>query len=134
MSLLEFSTSLVLSILLLLLHSASCSPNTAVRSVLCNVASYTAGDPFAISLDYVLAELEAVTPSRRSHDFRNVSPYPNAFAYGHAACNPTLTASDCATCLSAAKAAMVAGCNHRIGARGVLGDCSVRYEQYPFDD
>lgn len=118
----------------LLLSLSTCSPNTSVKSVLCNSGTYTKGDPFTISLAYVLAELQSATPSRSGYDFRNISPYPNAFAYGHAACNQTLTSSDCAACLAAAKTAMLGSCDGRIGGRGELYDCGVRYEQYPFDD
>ncbi|CAL5437014.1 unnamed protein product [Camellia sinensis] len=109
-------------------------PNTNVSSVLCNSGVYSQGDPFAISLAYVLSELEAVTPSRQGYDFHNISPYPNAFAYGHAACNMNLTSPDCGTCLGAAKKTMFGTCDSRIGARSVLIDCTIRYEQYPFDD
>ncbi|XP_047981744.1 antifungal protein ginkbilobin-like protein [Salvia hispanica] len=121
-------------LLLSLCRISSGAPNTAVKSVLCNSGTYSRGDPFTASLAHVLAELEASTPSRRGYDLRNISPYPNAFAYGHAACNGTLATSDCASCLAAAKSAMLAGCDARIGARGELFDCLVRYEQYPFDD
>ncbi|KAL8548371.1 hypothetical protein ACS0TY_007620 [Phlomoides rotata] len=126
---------LLSSILLLaLFHVSNCKPNTAVESVLCNSGTYSEGDPFTISLGYVLAELESVTPTRHGYDFHNISPYPNAFAYGHAACNQTLTTSDCAACLASAKTAMLGSCAGRIGGRSVLYDCTLRYEQYPFDD
>ncbi|GMJ09128.1 hypothetical protein like AT5G48540 [Hibiscus trionum] len=105
-----------------------------VTSVLCNSGSYSEGDPFATSLAYVLEDLEAVTPKRKGHDFFNTSPYPNAFAYGHAACNQNLTTSDCATCLVDTKAALFGTCQNRIGSRLVLHDCAIRYEQYAFDD
>ncbi|KAK1426696.1 hypothetical protein QVD17_15375 [Tagetes erecta] len=110
------------------------APNTNVVSVLCNSGSYTSGDPFRISLEYVLDELIEVTPSERGYDYKNISPYPNAFAYGHATCNQNLTSTDCKTCLDAAEANMLSTCNNKIGARAVLTDCSVRYEQYPFED
>ncbi|XP_052184183.1 antifungal protein ginkbilobin-like protein [Diospyros lotus] len=110
------------------------NPNTNVSSVLCNNGVYSEGNPFATSLAYVIAELEAVTPTIRGYDYHNISPYPNAFAYGHAACNKNLTASDCGTCLGAAKMAMFGACNSRIGARSILVDCTIRYEQYPFSD
>ncbi|KAG8389362.1 hypothetical protein BUALT_Bualt02G0221400 [Buddleja alternifolia] len=123
------------SILLLsLCNTATSKPNTAVKLVQCNSGTYTAGDPFTISLTYVLAELENATPSRQGYDFHNISPYPNAFAYGHAACNQTLTSADCAACLASAKTALLGACDGRIGARSVLYDCTIRYEQYPFDD
>ncbi|KAL2238882.1 antifungal protein ginkbilobin-2 [Sesamum indicum] len=124
------------SILLLfsLCDVARCKPNTTVKIVQCNIGTYTEGDPFTISLAYVLAELENVTPARQGYDFRDISPYPNAFAYGHAACNQTLTSSDCTACLSAARIAVLSSCDHRIGGRSVLYDCTIRYEQYPFDD
>ncbi|KAI9180625.1 hypothetical protein LWI28_006749 [Acer negundo] len=109
-------------------------PNTNVTSVLCNSGVYTGGDPFAISLAYVLADLETATSTSKGYDYHNISPYPNAFAYGHAACNNNLTTSDCTACLGAAKTALFASCQTRIGARSVLYDCTIRYEQYPFDD
>lgn len=130
-----FTRNLVLlSLLLSLSHTATCAPNTNVELVQCNVGTYSEGDPFAISLTYIIAELEDATPSRRGYDFYNVSPYPNAFAYGHAACNQTLTSSGCATCLAAAKTSVLGACDGRIGGRSVLYDCTVRYEQYPFVD
>ncbi|KAL4588212.1 hypothetical protein LXL04_001094 [Taraxacum kok-saghyz] len=110
------------------------APNTNVTSVLCNSGIYTGGDPFTISLAYVLDELKSVTPSREGYDYRNISPYPNAFAYGHASCNQNLTGTDCKTCLDAAETHMLDTCKNRIGARAVLNDCATRYEQYPFKD
>ncbi|KAK3023102.1 hypothetical protein RJ639_043117 [Escallonia herrerae] len=101
-------------------------PNSNVTNVLCNGDVYANDDPFAISLAYVVAELESVTSSRQGYDCRNISPYPNAFAYGHAACNQNLTSSDCTTCLGAAKTAMFSTCDNRIGARSVLVDCTIR--------
>ncbi|XP_022727802.1 antifungal protein ginkbilobin-2-like [Durio zibethinus] len=119
---------------LLLCSNVRSVPNTTVITVLCNTVVYSEGDPFAISLAYVLDKLETVTPTRKGYDYFNISPYPNAFAYGHAACNQNLTSSDCATCLDAAKTTMFGTCQSRIGARSVLHDCTIRYEQYPFAD
>ncbi|OMP05033.1 hypothetical protein COLO4_09110 [Corchorus olitorius] len=109
-------------------------PDTNVTTVLCNSGVYSTGDPFATSLASVLEDLQSATPTRKGYDYFNISPYPNAFAYGHGACNQNLTSSDCATCLSAAKTAMFGTCQNRIGARSVLHDCTIRYEQYPFND
>ncbi|XP_077219073.1 antifungal protein ginkbilobin-like protein [Tasmannia lanceolata] len=109
-------------------------PNTNVTSVLCNSGSYTRGDPFATSLAYVLADLEAVTPSRKGHDYLNISPFPNAFAFGHAACGAAVSDADCATCLHSAAQNVLNTCTSRIGARAILHDCTIRYEQYPFND
>lgn len=95
---------------------------------------YTSGDPFAISLAYILQELETATSAQKNYDYYDISPYPNAFAYGHASCNPNMTSSDCTTCLGAAKTDMLATCQSNIGGRAVLGDCSIRYEQYPFTE
>lgn len=111
---------------------AGCVPDTNVTTVLCNSGVYSQGDPFVTSLNYVVAELESVTPTYKNYDYYNISPYPNAFAYGHAACNLNITSSDCTTCLAAAKTAMFVTCQSRIGARAVLHDCNIRYEQYPF--
>jgi hypothetical protein len=130
---------LLIALALLLLVSsprAACgAPNTTPLSVLCNGAVYGAGDPFAESLAYVLADLLAATPSSRARDAYSISPYPNAFAYGHAACSLAgLTAADCASCLGSAVGQMNATCGHAVGARAVLVDCRVRYEQYAFVD
>ncbi|XP_018720533.2 antifungal protein ginkbilobin-like protein [Eucalyptus grandis] len=124
------------SLLLLLLGvaAARAAPDTTVKQVLCNGDGYTAGDPFAASVAYVAADLEAATPAREGYGYANISPYPNAFAYGHATCGRNLTRADCGTCLGAAKDAMLGGCASRIGARAVLADCGMRYEQYPFND
>ncbi|XP_008792989.3 antifungal protein ginkbilobin-like protein [Phoenix dactylifera] len=108
------------------------APNTNITSVLCNSGTYTAGDPFTISLAYVLSDLLAVTPSRKDHDYYNVSPFPNAFAYGHAACKANLAGGDCSVCLRSAKGVMNTTCGMAIGARSSLVDCAIRYEQYPF--
>ncbi|KAK1317261.1 hypothetical protein QJS10_CPA05g00873 [Acorus calamus] len=91
-------------------------------------------DSAATLNSYILSDLEAVTPTKKDRDYHNISPYPNAFAYGHVACNATLSESDCAACLTSANASMFASCSSRIGARCVLYDCNVRYEQYPFSD
>ncbi|KAL7600195.1 hypothetical protein Lser_V15G27322 [Lactuca serriola] len=103
------------------------APNTNVTSVLCNSGVYTGGDPFTISLAYVLDELKRVTPSQEGYDYRDISPYPNAFAYGHASCNQNLTSMDCKTCLDAAEIQMLTSCNNRIGARAVLNDCATSF-------
>ncbi|KAH8509239.1 hypothetical protein H0E87_011121 [Populus deltoides] len=105
---------------------ATSVPDTNVTTVLCNSGVYSKGDPFGTSLAYVLAEIEAGTPTSKNYDYFNISPYPNAFAYGHAACNQNLTSSDCSSCLGAAKTAMFASCQSRIGARSVLHDCTIR--------
>ncbi|KAL3517561.1 hypothetical protein ACH5RR_020150 [Cinchona calisaya] len=126
------SAAIFVGMVVLYCSSVECAPNTRVINVLCNTGVYFEDDPFAISLAYILADLETETPSSKGYDYRNISPYPNAFAYGHANCNHNITSSDCRTCLGAANTTILAGCNSRIGARAVLVDCSMRYEQYPF--
>ena len=130
--------SLIITILLIgsldICKVVQSAPNTDVTRVLCNSGVYTKGDPFTISLAYILDELPKVTPSQQGYDYKNISPYPNAFAYGHASCNQSLTATDCKTCLDAAEVNMLDTCNNRIGARATLHDCAIRYEQYPFSD
>ena len=109
--------------LLCLCCVADSVPNTSIINVLCNNGVYTSG------------ELEEETPAQRNYDYHNISPYPNAYAYGHATCNLNLTSSDCKTCLGAAQTAFFSTCQTpRIGARSVLYDCTIKYEQYPFDD
>ncbi|KAJ9187649.1 hypothetical protein P3X46_003078 [Hevea brasiliensis] len=132
----KLATTIILAFFGFLLCSVTVTsvPNTVVQTVLCNTVVYSKGDPFGISLSYVVEELQTVTPTSKNYDYYNISPYPNAFAYGHAACNQNLTSSDCATCLDAAKTTMFSACQSRIGARSVLQDCTIRYEQYPFSD
>ncbi|KAJ1433056.1 Gnk2-homologous domain [Sesbania bispinosa] len=127
--------SIVIGLLCLMMSVVESVPNTSIINVLCNNGEYTSGDPFAISLSYVLRDLETETPAYKNYDYHNISPYPNAFAYGHATCNINLTSSDCKTCLGVAKSALFSTCQTpRIGVRSVLHDCTIRYEQYPFDD
>ncbi|KAK4357366.1 hypothetical protein RND71_022976 [Anisodus tanguticus] len=129
---------LVVTILILGLSLIKGIPNTNLTKLQCNGVQYFKDDPFAISLAYVLAELVSTTPSCHGYDFDNISPYPNAFAYGHAACNnnttSSLTEQDCKTCLASAKHNLLTSCDARIGGRVLLVDCTMRYEQYPFDD
>ncbi|PQQ16864.1 antifungal protein ginkbilobin-2-like [Prunus yedoensis var. nudiflora] len=96
---------------------ATSTPDTNITSVLCNSG-----------------ELETATSTHKNYDFYDISPYPNAFAYGHASCNQNITTPDCTTCLGAAKTDMLGTCQNAIGARAVLRDCAIRYEQYPFTD
>lgn len=124
----------VATFLLIVTAVARSRPDTTVQLVLCNGQVYSTGDPFSDSLAYVISDLESETPSSVSYSYYSISPYPNAFAYGHAACSRNLTGSDCGSCLGAAKTSMLGSCQNRIGARSVLRDCSIRYEQYPFTD
>ncbi|KAI0510435.1 hypothetical protein KFK09_011037 [Dendrobium nobile] len=119
------------ALLVLLISSA---PNTAdgAISVLCNGNHYTAGDPFAISLAYVFSDLAVSGSARPGQDYYNISPYPNAFAYGHSSCSGNLTAGDCSYCLRLGVGIVNISCPMAIGGRAALGDCGVRYEQYPF--
>ncbi|EEF41722.1 antifungal protein ginkbilobin-like protein [Ricinus communis] len=130
----KFAAVMIISFLGLCSTKVTSMPNTQVLTVLCNAGVYSKADPFAISLAYVVEELEKKTAESKNYDYFNISPYPNAFAYGHAACNQNLTSSDCTACLGAAKTAMFSSCPSRIGARSVLHDCTIRYEQYPFND
>ncbi|KAF5732759.1 hypothetical protein HS088_TW17G00289 [Tripterygium wilfordii] len=130
----KLAVTMVIGLFGVFFSLVSSDPNTKVEKVLCNSGVYSKGDPFGISLDYVITDLESSTPTDKDYDYRNISPYPNSYAYGHAACNKNLTTSDCSTCLGAAETAMFGSCQSRIGARSVLTDCTMRYEQYPFDD
>ncbi|KAL5984464.1 hypothetical protein ACLOJK_018569 [Asimina triloba] len=123
--------SMILAVIVCWGSMIAAVPNTNVTSILCNVGEYTRGDPFAVSLAYVLSDLVEQTPSSKGHDYSNISPFPNAFAYGHASCGGTISDGDCATCLSIASKNMTDACGSRIGGRAILYDCSIRYEQYP---
>ncbi|XP_073104371.1 antifungal protein ginkbilobin-like protein [Elaeis guineensis] len=102
------------ALLILWIITVSSVPNTNITSVLCNTGTYTSGDPFTISLAYVLSDLLDATPSRKGHDYYNISPFPNAFAYGHAACMANLTNGDCSVCLQSAEGAMNSTCGMAI--------------------
>ncbi|KAM7254253.1 hypothetical protein ACFE04_031935 [Oxalis oulophora] len=114
-------------LLLSLCTFTTCVPNTNIQAVLCNSGVYSQGDPFRISLNYILDDLVVSTVKVEGYEYRNISPYPNAFAYGHGACNSSLTGEDCGACLSAAKTALFGSCPNRIGARSVLNDCTIRF-------
>ncbi|KAH0461724.1 hypothetical protein IEQ34_009299 [Dendrobium chrysotoxum] len=118
--------------LLLLLISSAPSPAAGASSVLCNDSYYTAGDPFAISLAYVLSDLVVSGSARPGQDYYNISPYPNAFAYGRSSCSGNFTAGDCNHCLRSAVEVVNIRCPMAIGGRAALGNCGVRYEQRPF--
>ncbi|XP_020576487.1 cysteine-rich repeat secretory protein 2-like [Phalaenopsis equestris] len=119
-------------LLLLLLISPPPYPAAGAGYVLCNGNHYTAGDPFAISLAFVFSDLIASGSARAGQDYYNISPYPNAFAYGHALCSGNLAAGDCSDCLRSAVGVVNVTCHTAIGGRASLGECGVRYEQYPF--
>ncbi|XP_072959179.1 antifungal protein ginkbilobin-like protein [Typha angustifolia] len=109
-------------------------PNTNITQVLCNSKTYTSGDPFAISLAYVLSDLLTVTPTYKDQNYYNISPYPNAFAYGHAMCVNNLTTGDCSLCLRSAEQKMNSTCGMRIGARSVLVDCATSVVSMNFQE
>ncbi|CAB4291713.1 unnamed protein product [Prunus armeniaca] len=132
--LMKIAATIIVVVFLGFFSVATSTPDTNITSVLCNSGVYTAGDPFAVSLAYVLQELETATSTHKNYDFYDISPYPNAFAYGHASCNQNITTPDCTTCLGAAKTDMLGTCQNAIGGRAVLRDCAIRYEQYPFTD
>ncbi|GAA0144304.1 hypothetical protein Leryth_013800 [Lithospermum erythrorhizon] len=111
------------------------APNINVKFALCNSRVISKNGPFQKSLTYVLDDLQSMTPSKETYDLRNISPYPTSFAYGRAVCTAdNLTTSDCNACLGAAKSVLLSTCGGRAGGRAVLGDCQMRYEQYPYDD
>ncbi|KAJ8748397.1 hypothetical protein K2173_003034 [Erythroxylum novogranatense] len=119
-------------VLLALVSTITSVPDSNLTTASCNTGTYSKGDPFGISLAYVLDDLQSTTSTQKNYDYYSISPYPNAFAYGHASCNLILTASDCTTCLNAAKVDVLDLCQSRIGGRAMLHDCGIRYEQYPF--
>ncbi|KAI0510431.1 hypothetical protein KFK09_011033 [Dendrobium nobile] len=118
--------------LLLLLISSAPSPAAGASSVLCNTSYYTAGDPFAISLAYVLSDLVVSGSARPGQDYYSISPYPNAFAYGRSSCSGNLNTVNCSYCLRSAVGVVEKKCPMAIGGRVELGKCGVRYEQSPF--
>lgn len=110
---------------------AKSDPNTSVNLSRCNANYYSQEDPYANSVDYVLADLMNVTPNH-GFDYYTQSPYATAVSYGHATCNAALSYNDCANCLVAAKATVTTDCANRIGGAVEMVDCSMRYENYSF--
>ncbi|XP_070028702.1 antifungal protein ginkbilobin-like protein [Nicotiana sylvestris] len=108
-------------------------PNDSEELVyhLCNTGVYHYDDPFANSLNYVLASLRDETPLTQGYDYYVTSPYPNnAPAYGHATC--TSNVGYCAICVRNARSYLLTVCAGNIGGQVEFVDCSMRYEQYSF--
>ncbi|KAL3725231.1 hypothetical protein ACJRO7_030271 [Eucalyptus globulus] len=111
---------------------ASGAPNTSETFKACNTATYQNSDAFSSSLTWLLSTLEQSTCDKINYDFYTMSPYQEAVAYGHGACNLVLSYDDCSTCLYYAHRIVLQECPMSIGARLELR--KVRYEQYLFTD
>ncbi|KAI4386935.1 hypothetical protein MLD38_004808 [Melastoma candidum] len=74
------------------------------------------------------------TPQRQFLQFySNQSCYGSSkIAYGYGFCHRRLIPAECTDCLNEAKGLLFDVCTHSIGARVVLEDCQIRYENYPF--
>ncbi|KAF8690489.1 hypothetical protein HU200_040845 [Digitaria exilis] len=130
---LRFNYSISLLLLLLIassLHGAAAVPT----GVLCNHKTYGDDDPFGASLVQLLQQLVLLTPYEGN--LYASLPHTGALAYGHAACLPRVQLpDDCEKCLRSAIKQILDTCGYnRIGAKAMLADCLVHYEQYAFID
>ncbi|KAF8041805.1 hypothetical protein BT93_A0412 [Corymbia citriodora subsp. variegata] len=116
----------------LLIFHVQGAPDTSKVYRACNAGTYSSGDPYANIVAYVLADMETVTPNQANYDYYTTSPYQTVIAYGHATCNPALSYSDCGICISSAKSQILVDCPYWLGVDMVLGDCTIRYENYSF--
>lgn len=109
-------------------------PNTKITNYICNNDMYADSDyNFQMSLDNVLSRLEIVTPNTNGQDYYTSYPSPNPLVYGHASCVQGLSTSDCISCLGIAKSLLKGNCPKRTGVQLSVVDCSIRYEEYPFN-
>lgn len=124
---------LILIFLFVLGKSERSQPNGIVKKLICNRNEYSPGTNFAGSLPNLLIDLETETPTVEDYDYANHYPPSNPAAYGYAKCNQDISAADCGKCLQSAVSILQNRCPMRVGAQLKVADCSLRYEQYPFD-
>ncbi|KAI3423171.1 uncharacterized protein J3R85_011300 [Psidium guajava] len=117
-------------------HVVQGAADTGIIHRVCNAVTYSNGDPYANSVGLrLLADIVTVTLNHTNYDYYyTTSPYATEVYFGHATCNPTLSYSDCGTCVSAAMVRILADCPHSLGVDMGLKDCSMRYESDSFTD
>lgn len=96
--------------------------NTTVIDVQCNTGQYTASNPFTISLAFVYVVISYTTHLiNNDYSYHDISPYPDAFAYGHDKYNiNNITASDCSIHINIAIAHINDACAMRMGKEACL--------------
>lgn len=109
-------------------------PDTTMRKILCNKQSFSGNDAYKNSEGYVMSQLINVTPTTDDYDYYSSSSNPTDNGYGHAACEGHLNSGDCMNCIWYAMGAWINGCFLRIGAQVQMVNCSLRYENYSFEE
>lgn len=114
-----------------ILNFAIGDPNTGMVYIACSNDQFDPQDPFLKSLNYVLSDVVSHTATH-GYDFYSTSPWQDAKAYAHAACNGAIPNADCGACLSVVYTKLLNLCAFRFGGQLQVQDCRVRYERYPF--
>ncbi|CAL1390544.1 unnamed protein product [Linum trigynum] len=133
------ATTTATSVLLLCLLSAAAAVDTSYESGWCNEEEYATADPYARSVEDMLADLQEIAEffpvinGTLVVDDGGGGPSP---CYGSRTCSCTndwLYVPRCQSCFVEAVKQLRSRCRpHRIGAQIALKDCSVRYENVCF--
>ena len=129
----SFGFALVVVVLVLVVGTASGTPNTKFVSSACNTQKIPRGNAFFNNLGALLADLKQNT-AFSGYDYKasRAGSGGAPTAYGQANCKQSLSQSDCTACLSNLVGRIWGICSNAIGARVQLTDCFIRYEQYSF--
>lgn len=152
----SFGFALVAVVLIVVVGSASGTPNTNLVSSTCTTQKISRESAFFHNLGALLAVMKENTALISGFDLYQAVSLSNPMhedasgggggsgtgppgwmsrpgtAYGQANCNQLLSRSDCTACLSNLVAGISVNCSNAVGARVQLTDCFIRYEQYSF--
>ncbi|OWM63855.1 antifungal protein ginkbilobin-like protein [Punica granatum] len=109
--------------------------DTTIKSTICSADKYDNDHgTYDRGMRFVLGRLTTDT-SHVGYDYYIASPGPPIYDYVYArgVCEDKLTQEYCDSCMRVAVANVVNYCYMSTGAQIQLGDCYVRYEDYPFD-
>ncbi|XP_010040105.1 antifungal protein ginkbilobin-like protein [Eucalyptus grandis] len=111
---------------------ADCVDTTVVNKI-CNGNKYSDWSLYSFSVARVFSDLADKT-AKSGCDYYSKFDNSGHVCYGHAACNGTLSQSDCSYCVRTAWDDVDDQCDHSIGVQFQLHDCRLRYENYPFTE
>ncbi|XP_031405647.1 antifungal protein ginkbilobin-like protein [Punica granatum] len=127
-----FAFAMVLLTSTLGIDPTNAKPDTIMTDWRCNGDLYKKGDPFADP--YVLDDMVKETANSTGYNYYTKSPFSSLVAYGQVTCNRKLLYSDCVTCIMSARDHEQIFCYMSVGGQVILGDCTMKYEQYSFTD
>ncbi|CAI9108373.1 OLC1v1007946C1 [Oldenlandia corymbosa var. corymbosa] len=125
---LSATLTLFMVIIVLRIFVVNGTPNTDFYAEDCSIDGYAPDDPHQSSIGYVLSDLVTGTPAAPGYRYRNVPP-PGSLsqASGQGTCTPSLSVSDCETCMVAAYGAIQNYCPGHLSGDVILKDCSIGY-------